>query len=374
MEFSGVRVLVLGDVMLDHYISGRCGAFRRKRRCPWPACGNAGPCRAARANAARNLARLDVGVELVGLAGRDEAGEALRRELAAEGIGDGLVYSAARSTTRKTRIIAQGQQLLRLDEEEIVPPRPEESALLREKVLERLPGCGALVLSDYGKGVLLDGPDGHSLCAPVIVAARERGIPVLVDPKGGQWRRYAGAQCVTPNSAEFALACGLEAGDSPDQRERERLAAALRERHGLERLLLTRGPKGMALFSPDRPPRYIRAAVREVADVSGAGDTVIATLAACVAKGLDWEESALVANTAAGVAVGQAGHRAGGPERTQPGPARERRQSQTVQPARPARKTGGVAARKREHRVHQRLLRPASSRPHFPDPPVRGPG
>ena len=84
--------------------------------------------------------------------------------LAAEGIGDGLVYSAARGTTRKTRIIAQGQQLLRLDEEEIVPPRPEESALLREKVLERLPGCGALVLSDYGKGVLLDGADGHSLC------------------------------------------------------------------------------------------------------------------------------------------------------------------------------------------------------------------
>lgn len=307
MEFTGVRVLVLGDVMLDHYISGRVRRISPEAPVPvacvqkrWTVPGGA-------ANAARNLARLGVGVELVGLAGRDEAGEALRRELAAEGIGDGLVYSAARGTTRKTRIIAQGQQLLRLDEEEIVPPHPEESALLREKILERLPGCGALVLSDYGKGVLLDGADGHSLCAPVIAAARERGIPVLVDPKGGRWRRYAGAQCVTPNSAEFALACGLEAGDTPDQRERESLAAALRERHGLERLLLTRGPKGMALFSPDRPPRYIRAAVREVADVSGAGDTVIATLAACVAKGLDWEESARVANTAAGVAVGKPG-------------------------------------------------------------------
>ena len=172
MEFSGVRVLVLGDVMLDHYISGRVRRISPEAPVPvacvrkrWTVPGGA-------ANAARNLARLGVGVELVGLVGRDEAGEALRRELAAEGIGDGLVYSAARGTTRKTRIIAQGQQLLRLDEEEIVPPRPEESALLREKVLERLPGCGALVLSDYGKGVLLDGADGHSLCAPVIAAAR----------------------------------------------------------------------------------------------------------------------------------------------------------------------------------------------------------
>jgi len=307
MDFTGIRVLVVGDVMLDHYIVGQVKRISPEAPVPvacvrkrWTASGGA-------ANVARNLARLSIQVALTGLAGRDEAGETLRRELAAEGIDDGLVYSAARSTTRKTRIIAQGQQLLRLDEEVIAPPRPEESAALRGKILEFLPACGAVVLSDYGKGVLLDDAENGGLCAPVITAARERGIPVLVDPKGGQWRRYAGAQCVTPNSVEFALACGLEAGDAPDRRERETLADRLRESYGLERILLTRGAKGMTLFTGGEPPYYIRAAVREVADVSGAGDTVIATLAACVAKGLDWKESARVANTAAGVAVGKMG-------------------------------------------------------------------
>jgi len=307
MDFTGIRVLVVGDVMLDHYIVGQVKRISPEAPVPvacvrkrWTASGGA-------ANVARNLARLSIQVALTGLAGRDEAGETLRRELAAEGIDDGLVYSAARSTTRKTRIIAQGQQLLRLDEEVIAPPRPEESAALRGKILEFLPACGAVVLSDYGKGVLLDDAENGGLCAPVITAARERGIPVLVDPKGGQWRRYAGAQCVTPNSAEFVLACGLEAGDAPDRRERETLADRLRESYGLERILLTRGAKGMTLFTGGEPPYYIRAAVREVADVSGAGDTVIATLAACVAKGLDWKESARVANTAAGVAVGKMG-------------------------------------------------------------------
>jgi len=307
MDFTGIRVLVVGDVMLDHYIVGQVKRISPEAPVPvacvrkrWTASGGA-------ANVARNLARLSIQVALTGLAGRDEAGETLRRELAAEGIDDGLVYSSTRSTTRKTRIIAQGQQLLRLDEEVIAPPRPEEKVVLRKKILERLPACGAVVLSDYGKGVLLDDAENGGLCAPVIIAAREHGIPVLVDPKGGQWRRYAGAQCVTPNSAEFVLACGLEAGDAPDRRERETLADRLRESYGLERILLTRGAKGMTLFTGGEPPYYIRAAVREVADVSGAGDTVIATLAACVAKGLDWKESARVANTAAGVAVGKMG-------------------------------------------------------------------
>ena len=307
MDFTGARVLVVGDVMLDRYIAGQVRRISPEAPVPvacvrkrWTAPGGA-------ANVARNLARLGLQAVLVGLAGRDEAGEGLRRELAAEGIDDCLAYAAARSTTSKTRIIAQGQQLLRLDEEFVAPPRPEEHADLRAKILELLPACGAVVLSDYGKGVLLDDGASGSLCASAMAAARQRGIPVLVDPKGGQWRRYAGAQCVTPNSAEFALACGLEAGDAPDQQERETLAARLREQYDLERILLTRGPKGMALFAEGEPPCYIRAAVREVADVSGAGDTVIAVLAACVAKGLDWKESARVANLAAGVAVGKMG-------------------------------------------------------------------
>lgn len=210
MDFNGVRILVTGDVMLDQYIASRVNRISPEAPVPvacvakrWTAPGGA-------ANVARNLARLGAQARLAGLAGQDEAGKALRQELAAEGVEEGLVFSVARRTTRKTRVIAQGQQLLRLDEEQCDPLLPEESAALREKALELLPGCGAVVLSDYGKGVLLTPPGGESLCAALIAAARRQRIPVLVDPKGGDWRRYAGTQCVTPNSSEFAAVCGRD--------------------------------------------------------------------------------------------------------------------------------------------------------------------
>jgi D-beta-D-heptose 7-phosphate kinase/D-beta-D-heptose 1-phosphate adenosyltransferase len=305
VNFCGTRVLVVGDVMLDHYIACRVNRVSPEAPVPvahvrerWSVPGGA-------ANVARNLARLTADAPLVGLVGPDEAGRELRGLLEAERIRDGLVCSGARSTIRKTRVMARGQQLLRFDEEEIAPPTPEEYGRLSEKILECLPGCGAVILSDYGKGALSAMPGGGSLCAFVLGRARGRGIPVLVDPKGADWGRYAGAQCVTPNSAEFAAACGLSFED--DRERREERAAALRGRFAFERLLVTRGPKGMALFEGGCEPYYIRDAAREVADVSGAGDTAIAALGACVAAGLGWRESARVANAAAGIAVGKAG-------------------------------------------------------------------
>lgn len=305
MNFSGIRVLVVGDVMLDRYVACRVSRISPEAPVPvagvekrWSAPGGA-------ANVARNLLRLGAAAFLVGLVGQDEAGHDLRHELVAEGIADGLVDTPSRATTRKTRIIAQGQQLLRLDEEHSGPLDESEIAALRQKALAFLPDCDALLLSDYGKGVLLEGPAG-GLCAPLIAEANRKGIPVLVDPKGSDWQRYAGADCVTPNSAEFAAACGL-AGDELARAEREALARDVRESNGIQRLLLTRGARGMALFENDAAPVYIRAAVREVADVSGAGDTVIAVLAACAALGLSWEASARAANAAAGVAVSKMG-------------------------------------------------------------------
>lgn len=307
MDFNGIRVLVVGDVMLDHYIASRVERISPEAPVPVARVGKRWSAPGGAANVARNLARLGAQARLAGLAGQDEAGKALRQELAAEGVEEGLALSATRRTTCKTRVIAQGQQLLRLDEEQCDALQPEESAALREKALALLPGCGAVVLSDYGKGVLLPPSEGESLCALLIAAARREHIPVLVDPKGADWGRYAGAQCVTPNSAEFAAICGRDHPARLHRREREDLAGEVREEYGFERLLLTRGARGMILFEKDRPPLYIRAAVREVADVSGAGDTVVATLAACVAKGLDWERSARIANAAAGVAVGKMG-------------------------------------------------------------------
>ena len=307
MDFNGVRVLVVGDVMLDRYVSG--GARRISPEAPVPvvAVGRRWSAPGGAANVARNLARLGVVADLVGLAGRDADGEELRTALAAEGLDDCLIYSAARRTTCKTRILAQGQQMLRLDEEVCAPPQADELARLRGRVLDLLPRCGAVVLSDYAKGVLLADAEGASLCAAVTAAAAVRGIPVLADPKGGQWGRYRGAQCVTPNSAEFVRAGGEDGGAEPDAAQRAALAARLCADYGLERVLLTRGAKGMELYAGQGLLCRCAARAREVADVSGAGDTVAAVLAACVAKGLAWEESVGVANTAAGVVVGKMG-------------------------------------------------------------------
>jgi len=307
MNFDGVRVLVVGDVMLDHYIAGQVKRISPEAPVPVVSVAKRWSVPGGAANVARNLVRLGVDVAVAGVVGQDAAAADLRAALAAEGIVDGLTASASRRTTCKTRVLAQGQQLLRLDEEVRAPLSAEEADTLKSGLISLLQGRQAVILSDYAKGVLLEAANGVNLCRFVIDEARRLGIAVLVDPKGSDWQRYAGAHCVTPNAGEFDVACGLEPGAKLDRSRRESLAAELRARHGIERLLVTRGPKGMALFSPDDAPVYCRAAVREVADVSGAGDTAIATLAASVGKGLPWAESMHLANAAAGVAVGKMG-------------------------------------------------------------------
>ena len=166
-----------------------------------------------------------------------------------------------------------------------------------------IPKCRVLILSDYAKGLLSNIPDGSCLAQEAITRAVTKGIPVCVDPKGNDWFRYAGAACVTPNTREFEAAAGIFSGLS----EMEDKAAALCERYKLERLLVTRGGKGMALFERNASPMHIKAKSKEVIDVSGAGDTVIAVLAACLASGLSWAEAAQYANKAAGVVVSKAG-------------------------------------------------------------------
>ncbi|MBD5608401.1 MAG: D-glycero-beta-D-manno-heptose 1-phosphate adenylyltransferase, partial [Desulfovibrio sp.] len=271
----------------------------------WAALGGA-------ANVARGLSRLGCDVRLAGLAARDAAGETLRKEVAAEGIRAGFAASRNRPTTTKTRIMARGQQLLRVDEEVISPPTLEEAVSLRAHFENLLGGCRAAVLSDYAKGVLLADRDGKSVCRQAIEKAREAGIPTLIDPKGLNWERYAGASCVTPNVSEFikvleSIHSRNASAIGHESRLRADMAFDLCSRFNFGHLLLTRGEKGMELYTPGEKVARIPAAMREVSDVSGAGDTVIATLAACVAIGMDWEESARIANAAAGIAVGKLG-------------------------------------------------------------------
>lgn len=307
MNFDNVRVLVVGDVMLDRYIAGRVGRISPEAPVPvlgvnkrWFSPGGA-------ANVARNLAHLGVKVVLVGLVGTDAASVDLCQSLEQADIESHLVSSETRTTTCKTRVLAQGQQLLRLDEEECLSPAALEFDSMWQTARDLLPSCHVVVLSDYGKGVLLENDQGISLCRPVIQEAHRLGTHVLVDPKGLRWERYAGADCVTPNRREFDAVCSRDSDMPLDRETRGELASQMCTNYSIKRVLVTRGSKGMALFAPDMSPRYISAVVREVSDVSGAGDTVIATLAACVGKKLPWEESMDVANAAAGVAVGKIG-------------------------------------------------------------------
>jgi D-beta-D-heptose 7-phosphate kinase/D-beta-D-heptose 1-phosphate adenosyltransferase len=219
--------------------------------------------------------------------------------LAADGIDTkDLLVAADRGTVTKTRVIGNHQQMLRIDQERAVPLAPADRERLVDAANRRIPGLDALLLSDYAKGVL-----GPEVCSALIATARTAGVPVLVDPKGKDFARYAGATLITPNRGELALATGT------DPQDRDALLAAgarLRQDLGLDLLALTLSEQGMVLFDADGT-RDIPALAREVFDVSGAGDTVIATFAAGLAAGLGHLDTAHLANLAAGVVVGHVG-------------------------------------------------------------------
>lgn len=307
-RLARARVLVVGDVMLDRFVygtvdrispEGPIGILRVRRQ--QSMLGGAG-------NVARNLAALGVRASLIGVVGRDEAGDELRRLLVDEaGIGGGLVSESGRATTIKTRYIGGAQQLLRADWESQAPLAATTRDRLLARALRLLPRCDVLVLSDYGKGVLkgvLGGEGRSDIAGRLIDVARRAGKPVLVDPKGGDYARYAGASLVTPNQRELVEASGLAAdSDAAVERAARRLIA----RHRIGAVLATRSSRGMTLVSARETAVHIRAEAREVFDVAGAGDTVIAAVAAAIGAGAPLAVAALLGNEAAGLVVGKVG-------------------------------------------------------------------
>jgi D-beta-D-heptose 7-phosphate kinase/D-beta-D-heptose 1-phosphate adenosyltransferase len=245
---------------------------------------------------ARNLAALGGEPVLLSLVGEDAEGTELGALLGGAGQ---LLRNPARRTTVKLRVIAARQQVVRVDEEEPRAADAGEEAALAEALAREVPRAGALVLSDYGKGVLTPG-----VVAQAIAAARAAGLPCFVDPKGRDFARYAGASCLTPNAAELAEATGMPTGGD---NECEAAARAVLAQVAVEAVLATRSDKGMMLVRRDAPALLVPALAREVFDVSGAGDTVIATLALAVAAGLGLEAAMRAANAAAGVVVGKLG-------------------------------------------------------------------
>jgi D-beta-D-heptose 7-phosphate kinase/D-beta-D-heptose 1-phosphate adenosyltransferase len=297
--FDGRRVVVVGDLMLDRYLWGRVERISPEAPVPVVRLERETETAGGAANVARNLAALGLTVSLAGITGDDGDRAALLRDLTANRIETGAVLAAAnRVTTVKTRVVGNHQQMLRIDAERALPLAAPDAERLLAAVAPLLPGAGALVLSDYAKGVLTE-----PLCQGLIRAAREADVPVLVDPKGRDFARYVGATLITPNRSELALAAGVPATDLDALLA---AAAALRADLGLRWLVLTLSEQGMALVGPNGT-RQIPAVAREVFDVSGAGDTVIAAIAAGLSARLDPVDTAHLANLAAGVVVGKVG-------------------------------------------------------------------
>ncbi|GAB4206868.1 MAG: bifunctional D-glycero-beta-D-manno-heptose-7-phosphate kinase/D-glycero-beta-D-manno-heptose 1-phosphate adenylyltransferase HldE [Tibeticola sp.] len=294
LDFSRARVLVVGDVMLDRYWHG--ATSRISPEAPVPVVHvQQDECRVGGAgNVAVNVAALGAEVGLVGLVGQDEAAGLLRERLAAAGVTDRLVGLDAGRTISKLRILSRHQQLIRLDFEDTFAPSTR--AALLEQVRAQLPGHAALVLSDYAKGTLAG-------AAELIGLAREAGIPVIVDPKGTDFTRYRGATVLTPNLHEFEAV----AGPCADEACLVERGEALRDALDLQALLITRSERGMLLLERGRAPLALPARAREVYDVTGAGDTVVAVLAAGLAQGLRLAEATPLANLAAGIVVGKLG-------------------------------------------------------------------
>ena len=292
-DFSRARVLVAGDVMLDRYWFGDVSRISPEAPVPVVHVKRTEERPGGAANVARNITALGGEATLLAVAGGDEAAASLEKLLAAEHVKSSLHRDPDLSTTVKLRVIGQQQQLLRIDFERA--PSPRALAAKLDEYERLVDGADAVVLSDYGKG-------GLERVQEMIAAARRRGKPVLVDPKGWDYARYRGATLLTPNRAEFREV----AGRWSDEADLERRARKLRAELDLEALIVTRSEEGMTLFTA-RGSRHEPTQAREVYDVSGAGDTVIGVLALMVAAGTDLAAAMRVANHAAGIVVGKLG-------------------------------------------------------------------
>jgi len=290
---KAARILVAGDVMLDRYWFGEVNRISPEAPVPVVRVEKREERLGGAANVARNAAALGARVGLLGVVGRDEAGNSLESMLSALHIESYLQRDASIATIVKLRVIGRQQQLLRIDFEEA-----PTDVVLRDKLTQfnaLLPAHDVIVLSDYAKGSLVD-------VAQMIAAAKRQNKTVLVDPKGDDFSRYAGATILTPNKSEFRRIVGSWSSEEQLTAKAQNLRSEL----DLQALLLTRSEEGMTLYTGEGEFNF-PAMAREVFDVSGAGDTVIATMAVMLGNGMAMAEAAAIANRAGGIVVGKLG-------------------------------------------------------------------
>jgi D-beta-D-heptose 7-phosphate kinase/D-beta-D-heptose 1-phosphate adenosyltransferase len=299
-EFHSMGALVLGDVMLDRYVYGSVARISPEAPIPVIAVERTADMPGGAGNVVRNLAALGARSTLIGAVGNDPWAEILRTHFTHEpGVNARLMVDRSRPTTVKTRFVAEGQQVLRADQESRQPLSPDVEGQILAEFRGALAGADIVILSDYGKGVLSDAVIGAA-----ISHARAAGKRVIVDPKGATYARYRGATILTPNRAELQAVCGFEC----DTDQQVVLGARQILDNGIcDTLVVTRGKDGMSVIPSGGPAIHLRTAAREVFDVSGAGDTVAATMALGLAAGGNIHDACILANMAAGIVVGKRG-------------------------------------------------------------------
>lgn len=298
--FPRCTVLVVGDVMLDQYYFGEVERISPEAPVPVTRVMKETQTLGGAGNVAHNLVRLGCHTLLTGVVGRDSHRDSLLRLLADQGIDTSGLLEADSPTTTKLRIIGGHQQMLRLDFEAIKPLAFQTE----EQIKQYITNAGSeavqcVIISDYGKGVCTP-----TLCQFIIARCAAVGVPVVIDPKGRDWRKYTGTNYITPNLKELSEAATEQILNEDESVQK--IARRIRRRYGLKNIVATRSEKGLSLIGPRRCD-HIPTCAREVFDVSGAGDTVIAVLGAALAAGLPGGDAAYLANLAAGVVVGKLG-------------------------------------------------------------------
>jgi D-beta-D-heptose 7-phosphate kinase/D-beta-D-heptose 1-phosphate adenosyltransferase len=299
-KFNDCKILVIGDLMIDEYVWGEVDRISPEAPVQVVAVTGEDYTLGGAGNVINNLVTLGANVWAIGVIGNDARGKLLLEKLKDLNVdANGVITELERPSTIKTRIIAAHQHVLRIDREthkEIARQTFSKLAAAAEKII---PGAGAVLISDYGKGMITP-----EFLKEIIHCARKHKKPVIIDPKGFDYTMYRGASLVTPNKKEASQASGIEIEDTAAL---HRAGEKILENTGIERMLVTLGKDGMVLFEPDQKPFKIATRARQVFDVSGAGDTVVALLGLALAAGSTYKEAVALANTAAGLVVGKVG-------------------------------------------------------------------
>ncbi|HJT19054.1 MAG TPA: D-glycero-beta-D-manno-heptose-7-phosphate kinase [Nitrospira sp.] len=299
-RFPQASVLVIGDLILDHYIWGRVSRISPEAPVPVVHVESESVRLGGAANVFNNVLTLGGKADICGVIGSDETGRMLLKEFGGRRSGrGGVVIDQERPTTRKSRVIAHNQQIVRYDMERRAELKPALQKRMLRYVESRLRELSCLVVSDYAKGVVT-----ATLMSELTRLAALRHIPIIVDPKVEHFGYYKGVTVITPNHLEATQAAGLHGdGDAVIQEA----GATIRQRLGCQSVLVTRGERGMSLFEADGVSWHIPTQARQVYDVTGAGDTVVGTMALALATGASMREAATLANQAAGIVVGMVG-------------------------------------------------------------------